>query len=577
MKKINKYYFGIFSFILLLTSCEYDGIDPLTQVDPGEDAGAPEVTINYPNEGTTIQVPEPVASINIRFEVVDDIEVDMIEVLVNGDQIATFNEFLDYRIVKEEVSFENVTNGEHTLTINATDIAGNTTSKTVNFSKEPPYTPKYAGEFFYMPFDADFTELVNIYMADETGDPAISGDAFLGTGAYEGVAESYIDVPLDQENLGSEFSGAFWYKVNTDEADRAGILVAGAEGSGDSESRQQGFRLFREGSAEEQTIKMNVGTGTGESWNDGGIINVTNNEWVHIAFSVTPTETILYFNGMPVNTGTMTAAIDWTGVEQLTIGAGGDTFSYWDHRSDINSKIDELRLFNTTLTQEDIQALINASSITLHMPFNGDYRDMVSNREVTEVGSPGFAGESVEGNNAYAGTEGSYLQLPSDGLLSEEFSTTFWYKVNADPERAGIITISPEDEENPDAQNNRTSGFRLFREGNADEQRIKANVGNGSADSWNDGGVIDVAAGEWVHVALVITETESHIYLDGELVNTGDVPGGIDWTGTNIVSIMSGAPRFTGWDHLADLSYMDNLRFYNKALTAEEVEAAMGE
>ena len=572
MKKINKYYFGIFSFILLLTSCEYDGIDPLTQVDPGEDAGAPEVTINYPNEGTTIQVPEPVAAINIRFEVVDDIEVDMIEVLVNGDQIATFNEFLDYRIVNQEVSFENVTNGEHTLTINATDIAGNTTSKTVNFSKEPPYTPKYSGEFFYMPFDADFTELVNIYMASETGDPAISGDAYLGTGAYEGVAESYIDVPLDQEDLGSEFSGAFWYKVNTDEANRAGILVAGA-----NEERQQGFRLFREGSAEEQTIKMNVGTGTGESWNDGGIIEVTNNEWVHIAFSVTPTETVLYFNGMPVNTGTMTAAIDWTGVEQLTVGAGGETFSYWDHRSDIGSNIDELRLFNTALAQEDIQQLINASSITLDMPFNGDFRDMVSNREVLEVGSPGFAEESVEGNNAYAGAEGSYLQLPSDGLLSEEFSTTFWYKVNADPDRAGIIVIGPEDEENPDAQNNRTSGFRLFREGSADEQRIKANVGNGSADSWNDGGVIDVAAGEWVHVAFVITDSESHIYLDGELVNTGDVPGGVDWTGTDIVSIMSGATRFTGWNHLADRSYMDNLRFYNKALTAEEVEAAMEE
>ena len=211
------------------------------------------------------------------------------------------------------------------------------------------------------------------------------------------------------------------------------------------------------------------------------------------------------------------------------------------------------------------------------MPFNGDYRDMVSNREVLEVGSPGFGGESVEGNNAYAGAEGSYLQLPSDGLLSEEFSTTFWYKVNADPDRAGIIVIGPEDEENPDAQNNRISGFRLFREGSADEQRIKANVGNGSADSWNDGGVIDVAAGEWVHVALVITDSESHIYLDGELVNTGDVPGGVDWTGTDIVSIMSGAPRFTGWNHLADRSYMDNLRFYNKALTAEDVEAAMEE
>lgn len=569
MEKINKYYLGIFSFILLLTSCEYDGIDPLTKVDPGADAGSPEVTINYPNEGTTIQVPEAVASIDIRFEVVDDIEVEMIEVLVNGNQIAIFDEFLDFRIVKEEVSFDNVTNGEHTLTINATDIAGNTTSKTVNFSKEPPYTPKYAGEFFYMPFDGDFTELINIYMADETGSPAISSDAFLGTGTYEGTADSYIDVQLDQENLDSEFSGAFWYKVSA-EADRAGILVAGA-----NEERQQGFRLFREGSAEEQRLKLNVGTGTGESWNDGGVIDIAEEEWVHIAFSITPSETILYFNGMPVNTGTMTGAIDWTGVEQLTIGSGGETFSYWNHKADINSNIDELRLFNKALSQQDIQELINASSITLDMPFNGDFRDMVSNREVTEVGSPGFAGESVEGNNAYAGAADSYLLLPSEGLLSEEFSATFWYKVNADPDRAGIIVIGPEDEENPDAQNNRTSGFRLFREGNADEQRIKLNVGTGSGESWNDGGVIDVAAGEWVHVTLVITDSESQIYFDGELVNTGDVPGGVDWTGTDIVSIMSGAPRFTGWNHLSDRSFMDNLRFYNKALTEDEIEAIL--
>lgn len=564
-----KFSISLFLFVFAFTSCEYEGIDPITEVDPGPDAGSPEITINYPNEGTAIQVPEAVAAINIRFEVVDDIEVDNIEVLVNGNQIAIFDEFLDYRIIKKEVSFDEVTNGEHTLTVRATDIAGNTTSKTVNFSKEPPYTPKYAGEFFYMPFDGDFTELVNIYMADETGSPGISGNAVLGTGAYEGTTDSYLTVPLDQENLGSEFSAAFWYKVSGD-PDRAGILVAGD----DADDRQQGFRLFREGSAESQTIKLNVGTGTGESWNDGGSIDVTTGDWVHIAFSVTPSETVLYVNGMPLNTGTMTAAIDWTGVEELTIGAGGETFSYWGHESDANSLMDELRLFNTALDQNDIQELINASSNTLYLPFDGDFKDKVANREVTEVGSPGITSEGIEGS-AYAGAADSYLLLPSDGLLSEEFSATFWYQVNSDPDRAGIITIGPEDEENPDAQNNRTSGFRLFREGNAGEQRIKLNVGNGTGDSWNDGGVIDVAAGEWVHVAFTISSSESVIYLNGEEMNTGDVSGGVDWTGTDIVSIMSGAPRFTAWNHLSDRSYMDELRFYNKALTQEEIQAAM--
>ncbi|MGY5849944.1 LamG-like jellyroll fold domain-containing protein [Salegentibacter sp. F14] len=573
MKNYIKTSFGLLLLVIGLASCEYDGIDPLTQVDPGPDAGAPEINIQYPNDGTTIQVPEPVASINIRFEVIDDIEVDNVEVLVNGNQVATFNDFLDYRIVKEEVSFDQVTNGEHTLTIKATDIAGNTTSKSVNFSKEPPYTPRYAGEFFYMPFNADFSELVNIYMGEEIGSPGITSNAYLGTGAFTGADESYVSVPLDQEELGNEFSAAFWYKLDTSN-DKAGILTAT-----DDEDRNQGFRFFREPdnkNPEYQRFKLNIGTGDGEVWNDGGKIHKDDNQWIHIAFSFTSEETVVYLNGNPVTiTEPTNAQYDWTGVEDLMVGSGLN-FSGWGHNSD-TSIIDELRLFNRALSYEEVAAMIDDSAVTLYMPFEGNYNDLIANRKVTVEGEPGFTTEAAEGENAYSGAEDAYLNMPSSGLLSEEFSTTFWYKVNAEPDRAGIITIGPEDEENPDSQNNRISGFRLFREGNADEQRIKANVGNGSADSWNEGGVIDVSAGEWVHVAFTISDSESKIYLNGVLEKTGTVSGGVDWTGTDIVSIMSGAPRFTGWNHLSDQSYMDELRFYNKVLTQEEIQADMNQ
>jgi hypothetical protein len=89
--------------------------------------------------------------------------------------------------------------------------------------------------------------------------------------------------------------------------------------------------------------------------------------------------------------------------------------------------------------------------------------------------------------------------------------------------------------------------------------------------------VIDPTAGEWVHVAVTVSASETKIYLDGELVNTGTVAGGIDWTGVNSVSVMSGAPTFVEWDHLSDQSSMDELRFYNTVLTQEEVQAAMTE
>lgn len=573
MKKINKYFLGIFSFILVLTSCEYDGIDPLTKVDPGPDAGAPEISVQYPNEGTSIQVPEPVASINIRFEVIDDIEVDNIEVLVNGNQIATFDDFLDYRIVQKEVAFDEVTNGEHTLTINATDIAGNTTTKSVNFSKEPPYTPRYAGEFFYMPFDADFTELVNIYMGEETGNPGITSDAYLGTGAYSGAAESYVSVPLNEEELGNEFTAAFWYKLDAS-TKKAGILTAT-----DDDDRNQGFRLFREEdnqNPEYQRFKLNVGTGDGEVWNDGGLIHMDNTEWVHIAFSFSPEGTVIYFDGVPVRKTELTnAQFDWAGVEELVVGSGLN-FSGWGHNSD-PSTIDELRLFNRALSAEEIASMVDDASVTLYMPFDGDFKDQVSNREVTVEGEPGFTEEAAAGTNAYAGAEDAYLTLPTEGLQNEEFSATFWYKFDGSTENAGLIAISPVDADNPDAQNLRTSGFRLFRELRDGVPVLKLNVGTGDGESWNDGGPIGPYEGEWVHVAFTISsaQNETIIYIDGEPVKNNLGGNSISWTGADLLSVMSGAPRFTGWGHLSDQSDMDELRFYNKALSPEEIQASM--
>ena len=56
--------------------------------------------------------------------------------------------------------------------------------------------------------------------------------------------------------------------------------------------------------------------------------------------------------------------------------------------------------------------------------------ELVSIRNATRVGNPGFAGTSVQGSNAFAGAADSYLTFPTTGLLNEEFSAVFWYKIN---------------------------------------------------------------------------------------------------------------------------------------------------
>jgi hypothetical protein len=437
-----------------------------------------------------------------------------------------------------------------------------------------PYIPLYDGESFYMPFDGTYINLVGGTAASEVGTPGFNNtDPYEGTAAYMGATDSYLTHPAGNL-LSNQFSATFWYKVDST-PDRAGILIVGD----DETDRNQGFRLFREGSATEQRIKLNVGTGTGESWNDGGVIDVTAGEWVHVAMIISDSESKIYFNGVEVNSATLSAPIDWTGCNSFTIGAGGDTFSYWNHLSD-NSSIDELRFYNKALSSDEVIAVVGGDYVapyfgsTLYMPFDGSYIEKKSNSEATAVGTPGFAGESVVGTDAYLGATDSYLSFPITNLFTNEFSGAFWYKVDANPDRAGILTVAPPMN---GTDNDLTSGFRLFREGNATEQRIKLHLGTDGGDVWNDGDVIDVTAGEWVHIAFTVSATSTQIYFNGVAVtNSGDMTDKtISWANCTDLSIGSGAPGFIGWNHLSDLSEIDELYLFDHVLTTDEILAIM--
>jgi hypothetical protein len=578
--------------LVLLSSCKDGYIDDISKVAPGEDVTAPVVTVTYPTEGTKIKVNEEVTSININFEVTDDIEIATVTIKLDNQVIATFDDFLDYRILKKEFLYENLTTGTHVLSISAVDIDGKTTTKEVNFEKEPAYTPVYNGEIFYMPFDGNYVELVSITFPTTVGTPSFSTDAVAGTNSYAGAANAYLTFPASSLTTGNEFSAAFWMKVNAN-PDRAGVLVIGPPDDANPDAqnkRTSGFRFFRENAGGKQRFKLNVGTGAGEAWFDGGAaadVDPALNEWVHLAFTISPTQSTVYINGNIVSQGNF-AGIDWAGCDILSIMSGAPRFTGWDHKSDA-SKMDELRLFNKTLSQAEVQNVMQTSAEIpydpkydgeiFYMPFDGTNSERISKIAPTAVGSPGFAGEGVKGGNAYAGAADSYLTFPGANLQSSELSASFWLKVNAVPDRAGILVMSREDTGNPSAQNIRTSGFRFFRENAGGKQRFKLNVGNGTGDNWFDGGAaadVDPTTNEWVHFAFTISGSQCVVYINGEVVSQGGFTG-IDWTGCDMLSIMSGAPRFTEWGHHSDLSYMDELRFFNKALSQNEVQTIMND
>jgi hypothetical protein len=450
-----------------------------------------------------------------------------------------------------------------------------------SFTTETQVPTIYEGQIFYMPFDGDYKESVTGTDATVVGSPGFAGEGIVGD-SYAGATDSYLTFPAAGLHSNA-ISASFWLKVNA-VPDRAGVLVIGPPDPNlpaTPNNRTAGFRFFRENASGKQRFKLNVGNGTADSWFDGGAaadVDPAVDTWVHFAFTISETEAVVYINGEVVSQGSF-SGISWEGCDILSIMSGAPRFTEWGHLSD-ESYMDELRIFNKALTKDDIEAIISAERYngqTLYMPFDGNYKDVVSSADATVVGSPGFAGEAVIGSDSYEGAADSYLTFPTSGLQGDEFSAAFWLKVNAMPDRGGVLVMGPPDPNLPATPNNRTAGFRFFRENASGMQRFKLNVGTGTSDTWFDGGAaadVDPTTDEWVHFAFTISQTEAVVYINGQVVSQGPLAG-VSWEGCDILSIMSGAPRFTEWGHLSDESFMDELHLFNRALTQGQVQAIM--
>ncbi len=125
--------FLMIGMLFLTIACQDGYIDDVEPKQPGEDREAPEVDINFPLEGTLIRVVEDVTSITFDIEAIDDIEIKSVTLQLDGTTIVTFTEFMDYRRALEEHTYDNLTNGPHTFTVIAEDMAGENTPNSKKF------------------------------------------------------------------------------------------------------------------------------------------------------------------------------------------------------------------------------------------------------------------------------------------------------------------------------------------------------------------------------------------------------------------------------------------------------------
>ncbi|TLX75760.1 LamG domain-containing protein [Labilibacter sediminis] len=346
------------TIILMLQSCN-EGIDSITPVEPGPDELAPTVSISSPEDGDQLIVAAS-AGVPIKLEAIDDIELESVSIIINDEEADQVIDFRDYRrYAPLQGHFLDLEAGEYTMQITANDKSGKSvTSDLISFSvvKMGDFEPLF-GESFYMSFQNHFLDHATVESAQISGFPGFEANGVVGA-AYQGATDSYLSFPVADVLEGTEISAAFWYNIA--QQGRSGILSASPTGS--NNNRVAGFRLFREGGDDAQTIKLNVGNGDYDQWFDGGAAATVNpmvTDWIHVAISISGSEAVVYIDGEIAAQGPLDAPISWNNCEDLYIASGGPHFSSWGHAYDL-SQYDELRLFKKALSQDEVKSIIAA-------------------------------------------------------------------------------------------------------------------------------------------------------------------------------------------------------------------------
>jgi hypothetical protein len=346
--KLLKYIFICSLVSVLAVSCD-KGLDPIESVPAAPDASAPELVITYPTAEKPFVSPDEPAAITFKLVASDDAELKSVTLELDGSTIATFTSFMDYRRLDLKYVYNNMTEGDHTLIVTVVDLTDKSVTGSVSFRKvtAPVYVP-LDGEVLYLPLDGFNLDLITGNEVTLVGAPGYAEGKV--NDCYAGAADSYMTYPTTGL-LGSEFGLSFWYKINADPL-RAGIMAISPVG----DSRNYGFRLFRENSGNLQNIGLNIGNGTTEVWMNPFIQVPVDRDWMHIAISISTTKATFYIDGAVVLETELTdGGINWTGCDGLTIASGMPNFVYWEHFSDL-SLYDEIHMFKRAITAAEVQS-----------------------------------------------------------------------------------------------------------------------------------------------------------------------------------------------------------------------------
>ena len=271
---------------------------------------------------------------------------------------------------------------------------------------------------------------------------------------------------------------------------------------------------------------------------------------MHIAVTYDGGTTLkVYVNGVLRATKTLSGVLDTPSGTNIEIGT-------WPlATSNFGGLIDEVKIYNTAHTSEEIQAQYdkeNNGPVSLWAA-EGDAQDLLDGNDGTLVGGTSFAGGMLGRAFSFDGLDDHVVVPDSDNLnAANGITVEAWvYLTGKQGQNRDIISKDGE----------LTQRQFILTASNLD--RFRAHVGVTGGLQFFDGQV-PVQLNRWYHVAMTYDGASLKLYVDGKLDGSIPVSGPIVAT-TEPVRIGGGAPVGRAPLHFPGL--IDEVQIFNRALS----------
>jgi hypothetical protein len=368
---------------------------------------------------------------------------------------------------------------------------------------------------------------------------------------FDAAKDAVLKIPASPElDFNEGFTLEAWVRPSGENNDSA-PLIDKQEGSG------LGYFLYEGGSVSDRP----VGAASEEQEYVHADDPLPAHAWSHVALVFTGGRTYLYVDGELIDNGAAEPLVTEEG--ELEIGGSTDTSNYFDGR------IDEVRIYNRPLNTAEVGADMEA-------PLQAEKSSPIA--EYTFDEGSGSTVEDVTGNGHTATIEGAEwtphgrygaamefdgeeaaLSIPasSDLDLTEEFTLAAWIRPEELREFDSIFS----------KENSGEPSFAYLIE---DHHRQLASYFGGSTKNAVYGPGEEIEPDTWTHVAVTYDGAWAHLYINGELVESGQVP---------CIPMTNGELRIGSSDFLgAENDFkgrIDEVRIWNRALPPSEVAQSM--